>query len=233
MAKACALGAYLPFKLAVQLALGSIPILSIIDVACRAYVAERQVEYWTSRQIEDWFFNAGYDCVAYPLTMQAERYIPADFIFESGTRTKIFGLQYKTLYANSSDHWHLEHVQHQQLQSFPWISYGLSDLRSTRHSRNALHSLRVKKSDFLFSSDLLVRDSFPYKRWGAFAADFEACSEGIPCGSIDAFVELMMPGMSDLPAVSEVERMLDIFLVNIDTRRTVLLSSGIRPDSIG
>lgn len=36
-------------------------------MVARTFVYERQVEYWTSRQIEEFFLNAGFDIVVYPV----------------------------------------------------------------------------------------------------------------------------------------------------------------------
>lgn len=193
------------------------------------YVAERQVEYWTSRAIEDYFLNAGYDCFAYPVTQHAEKYIPADFIFQTGNRAKIFGLQYKALYG-PSEHWHLTRHQHQAIQAFPWITYGLSELRTTREARNALHLLRLKRPAFTYVPELTIAATFPYKRWGAFSKDLETCSEGRLVRSVPEFMDLFIPALESLSAVSEVERMLDVFLVNLDVPTVLRFSSAIRAD---
>jgi len=191
------------------------------------YVAERQVEYWTSRAIEDYFLNAGYDCVAYPLTPHAEHYIPADFIFEAGQHLKIFGLQYKPLHG-PTDHWHLTQPQHQTVQSFPWINYGLSELRATRDVRNSLHALRLKSCAFPYVAELTLAASFPYKRWGAFSRGLEDCSEGRIVRCVSEFTDLFATALGVLPAVAEVERMLDVFLLNLDGRRALRFSTEIR-----
>lgn len=58
------------------------------------YVYERQTEYWTSRGIEEYFLDAGFQVLTYPLTQLTEgRVIPFDFIFHESKTYKIFGIQ--------------------------------------------------------------------------------------------------------------------------------------------
>ncbi|MEH2078749.1 MAG: hypothetical protein V7K89_01665 [Nostoc sp.] len=40
------------------------------------YIAERQVEYWTSRQIKEFLLNAGHEIRVYPIDQRVERYLP-------------------------------------------------------------------------------------------------------------------------------------------------------------
>jgi hypothetical protein len=42
---------------------------------------ERQVEYWTSRGIEDFFLDNGFEVPVFPLTQLTEAAIPSDFLF--------------------------------------------------------------------------------------------------------------------------------------------------------
>jgi hypothetical protein len=61
------------------------------------YLYERQAEYWTSREIEDYFLDAGYEIVTFPLSQRTEKVVPFDFIFFEQATTKLFGLQYKAV----------------------------------------------------------------------------------------------------------------------------------------
>ena|SRR6266699_5085543 len=112
-------------------------------MAEETYVPERQTEYWTSRQIEEHYLNAGFEVLVFPLTQPSERYLPADFILFDKHRAKLVGLQYKALYHNGVDHWRLTAHQHKDMREhFPWIYYSASELRSIRDHRNALHYAR-------------------------------------------------------------------------------------------
>jgi hypothetical protein len=62
------------------------------------YIYERQVEYWTSRGIEDFFLDNGFDVLVYPLTQLTETDVPSDFLFRDQSTKKLFGLQFKSLY---------------------------------------------------------------------------------------------------------------------------------------
>lgn len=99
----------------------------------KTYVPERQSEYWTSRQIEDYFENSGADVHTIPIPQQIEKMLPADFVFLPEHKVKLFGFQYKALYGDKyGDYWKLESNQHNTLQSFSWIYYGLSELKSRK-----------------------------------------------------------------------------------------------------
>jgi hypothetical protein len=70
----------------------------------KTYPHERQVEYWISRGIEEYFSNEGYDVVVIPNSPRVEKLVPYDHLF-AGRGIKIFGLQYKRLYPGSEDFW--------------------------------------------------------------------------------------------------------------------------------
>jgi hypothetical protein len=95
-----------------------------------AYLPERQVEYWTSRQIEDFLWDAGFQPKS-TLTQTTEWHIPADFVFLPGAPLKMFGIQYKVLYQGTPDYWNTPKRQADQIAKFDWIYYGLSDLRES------------------------------------------------------------------------------------------------------
>src|SRR5689334_16901835 len=103
------------------------------------YVYERQVEYWTSRGIEDFYVDSGFEVIVLPITQLTEAHVPADFIFFDQQTTKLFGLQYKALYHNGHDHWNINQQQHTKLRQFDWMYYGLSDLKSGTQQRTALY----------------------------------------------------------------------------------------------
>jgi hypothetical protein len=57
------------------------------------YIYERQVEYWTSREIEGFFLDSGFEVLVLPITQLTERGVPSDFLFLDGRTNKLFGLQ--------------------------------------------------------------------------------------------------------------------------------------------
>jgi hypothetical protein len=81
------------------------------------YVYERQSEYWTSRAVEDALLDAGFDCLAFPLTGRTEHLLPADFIFAGDTAVNVFGFQYKALYGDPRDGWQIDERQRKALES--------------------------------------------------------------------------------------------------------------------
>jgi hypothetical protein len=112
------------------------------------YVYERQSEYWTSRQVEEFFIDNGFEIITFPLIQYHEKQLPADFIFFDKKHTKLFGFQYKALYKNNRDFWKIDSVQHKQLSLFPWIYYCLSELRKPKDFRASLHLARIVESNF-------------------------------------------------------------------------------------
>jgi len=151
------------------------------------YPNERQVEYWTSRAIEEYFVNEGYSVIVLANTPHVEQHLPFDHLF-AGQGVKVFGLQYKRLYA-SPDRWRLKQAQHQRMRSHRWIFYALSELRHIRQCRNALHWLQLASASFAYRAALRPEHlgnsggGIPYARWGGFVRQLLACSFGWQIGS--------------------------------------------------
>jgi hypothetical protein len=114
----------------------------------RPYVYERQTEYWTSRQIEEFFLDAGFELIVLPITQLYEAYVPADFIFFDKKNTKLFGFQYKALYGNGQDHWNLNMQQHMKLKKYNWIYYCMSELKNYSELRLSLHKCKILTANF-------------------------------------------------------------------------------------
>jgi hypothetical protein len=83
------------------------------------YVYERQVEYWTSRAMENFFLDAGFEVLVFPLTQLTERFVPSDFLYLDTATNKIFGFQYKALHRNGNDHWNLDSMRKGPSGGFP------------------------------------------------------------------------------------------------------------------
>ena len=188
------------------------------------YPHERQTESWTSRAIEEYFENRGYPVVTIPNSQRAEKYIPFDHLF-AAQRLKLFGLQYKSLYA-SPDHWRLEAHQHQTLQRFPWIYYALSEVTTIHDHRNALHLTR-----FVEPVKLSWRDSFTrlkgsdlsgpglYARWGGLAQGLFQCHFGMIVSNYGHLRDILGP-------IRQVgEFLVDIYLITPDSPRLVVRQS--------
>lgn len=202
------------------------------------YVYERQVEYWTSRAIENFFLDAGFEVLVFPLTQLSERQVPSDFLYLNTETNKIFGLQYKALYRNGADHWNLEPYQHKRLASFRWMYYGLSDLKAPRQHRNALHYLRVAAPSFTFHPKLSARngqdDSLQfYWRWAAFFEGLCDCRYGHQIGNSHDLQQALWPDQAQ-PAPREIVSLADeVFVTNLDRRRAVRYSSLLAPQRQG
>lgn len=180
------------------------------------YPNERQIEYWTSRAIEEYFENEGYNVVAVPNSQRVEHLVPFDHLFV-GRRVKVFGLQYKRLYPNP-DHWRLEEWQHRQMQRYDWIYYALSGVRSVRQHRNALHLLQLTRSDFPYRSQLRPDDlgsnpgQIGYARWGGFVQGLFGCIFGWQLQSPKEALAVL--GIArDLA-----EALIDLYFVALDAR---------------
>ena len=157
-------------------------------------------EYSTSRQIEGFFKNAGFDMSVCPIDQNTERYLPYDHIFYVEGLVKIFGIQYKVLYKNGEDHWIMNARQHSMLQKFPWIYYGLSDLKSATEINNSLDHLRLYKNNIRlrqnnrFMSKLPASSRKYYTRWDTFYEELLQCNRGFKVqlkGEVEGGIDIL------------------------------------------
>jgi len=194
------------------------------DVAASPYVYERQGEYWTSRLIEDYLFDFGFEVIALPIPTHTEYLLPADYIFFDRRLTKLFGLQYKALYHNSRDHWQLDEHQHRTLVLYPWIYYCLLELREIKELRLALHLARLAKANFPYRSELypIAPERFSdYSRWATFYREVERCRRGVLVSSEGQLKQLLTAG-SDEPSLDRISReAIDIFLIDFASRHAI------------
>lgn len=189
----------------------------------KVYVPERQVEYWTSRQIEDFLWDAGFETHVFPLTQGTEKHIPADFIFMPGSPIKLFGLQYKVLYRDVHDYWKTPQTQIDQVSKFGWLYYGLSDLKALRDARNALHALRICDASKIVAPRTTVAHfgQKVYFRWWAFFESMRACKFGLQLRHEGDFLGAMAPVWDVLPQLYDVHDAVDIFLLQLEGRRAI------------
>lgn len=200
------------------------------------YVTERQVEYWTSRQIEEFFLDAGHQILVYPIEQRIERYLPADFLYNIDSPIKLFGIQYKALYHNGSDYWKLDQRQHDTLnRSFPWIYYGFSDLKKSSDFRNSLHYLRI------YENKDPVPPKFPsntnsriiYTRWAVFYENLLSCKRGVVTSTRQELIDLLSPYTAQVIRQDSINNIVDIFAFNIESKNTIKLSSQLKPSIEG
>lgn len=196
------------------------------------YIYERQVEYWTSRGIENFFLDEGFELLVLPLTQLTEKDIPSDFLYLDTATNKLFGLQFKALYKNGDDHWNLDQHQHNQLQNFDWMYYGLSELKLVSQHRNALHYLRVASPSFEFRSKFQPTVSWqnevwPNFGWAAFYESSASCRHGRPIRSrSDLQAALWTHSERAVPReISEIAS--EVFITNFDSRRAIRYSSSL------
>jgi hypothetical protein len=196
------------------------------------YPHERQIEYWVSRAIEDYFENEGYDIVVLPNSPRAEKALPYDHLF-AGRGIKIFGLQYKRLHNGKQDYWLIDIGQFQQLSKFDWIYYALPQITSIHQHRNALHLLAITTSASmknkiglatspsyqLLQSDLGVgRSKVPYFRWGGFVQKLFACTEGWHPNTAEELRSILR----DADALFNT--LIDLYIVPLSTKLAIRLS---------
>jgi len=196
----------------------------------RPYVYERQVEYWTSREIEGFLLDQGFEVLVFPLTGLTEKQVPADFLFLDQGTSKLFGLQFKTLYGNGTDHWALSDSQHRTMRNYDWMYYGLSELRETSQHRSALHYLRLIAPTFNFKSklergDLTHANLGRYVRWAPFFDGLRSCRYGRRvCDKKGLLSALWLRSSEELPP--EIGNLVDeVFVANMDRRRAVRYST--------
>lgn len=198
------------------------------------YIYERQVEYWTSRGIEDFFLDSGFDVLVYPLTQLTEADVPADFLFRDQATMKLFGLQFKSLYRNGEDGWNINQQQHQRLQRFEWMYYGLSDMKTPSQQRTALHYLRIKGIRFAYQAQLTCNDlsgfgpGGGYLRWAAFYEGLKDCRHGRLIRTQDELRRSLWPYADQIAPREIVEIASEVLLSDFHNRRAIRYSSVIR-----
>jgi len=185
------------------------------------YIAEAQVGHWVSEGVREAFQVAGFDIRDWPLTQHLEKQVPADALFFSPLFSKVFGLQYKTLYHNSEDFWPLDEDQHRTLQERRWIFYCCSELKDVADHRLALHFARFYRSRFEFKTSLpttgLFRGGGGYFRWGAFYRGLKACRIGHKVRSQSELRDLLEP-FSGRARLREVQQIQELFLADFSQR---------------
>lgn len=187
------------------------------------YPTEREVEYWSSRAIEDYFIRHDFRIFVIPNSQRAEKFYPFDHLFVSNNLVKMFGLQYKRLEAKP-DHWTLKVVQHELIKKFRWIYYGLPVVRSGSDAQNThflLDRLRIVEpyrvpppTDTSNTIKVFIdkprpdADPIPYVSWDSFVRGLFDCRNGIkvpsPDNLRDFFVqaEHLREALVDLYAIS-------------------------------
>lgn len=110
--------------------------------------------------------------------------------------------------------------------------YGLSDLRTARQHRNALHYLRVVPTQFDFQATVNAASWSanglpPYFRWAAFFEGLCSCRHGRRISSRADLQQALWPH-TDRAAPREITVIADeVFITNMEARRAVRFSSGI------
>lgn len=187
----------------------------------KTYLYERQTEYWTSRGIEDYYSDAGYEILTFPISMVTENKVPFDFIFYEAKSCKLFGIQYKALYHNKHDYWPLNSEQHDKLQRYKdWAYYGLSEMKSSRDHKTAIHRALFVPVAIDFEPRIYTGklDSL-YYRWGGFINGLERCTNGRKVLNRQQLEDALMPIKDECYNKQTTKDMVDIFVANFETRR--------------
>jgi hypothetical protein len=187
------------------------------------YIAELQTAQWTSEAIREAFRSNGFEVREWPLTQYLEKNIPADRIFFSPKFSKLFGLQYKAIYANRHDFWPLDSDQHKVLQNYPWIFYCCSELKDVSDHGMALHYARFYRPRFKFRDELANsipfrhKGSVLYSRWGSFYRGLRECRVGVKVKTSKDLRDLLAP-VSGMARLREVQQMREFLLADFDKK---------------
>lgn len=196
------------------------------------YIHERQSEYWTSRQIEEFYLDAGFEITVFPLTQYNERLVPTDFIFFDKQHSKLFGFQYKAMYhEGKQEFWQIDETQHKNLAQFPWIYYSLSELRRASEYRAALHQLRILETGFKYQEKLFPKGKDKityYSRWAAFYDGLEQCRNGVLVHSVQDLTKLLKPKENIELPWEFTKSLVDVFLADFSSKHAVHLSPFLR-----
>jgi hypothetical protein len=186
----------------------------------KPYIAEVQIAKWTSDGIRDAFRAAGFLVIDWPMTQHLEKVIPADRLFFAPRFSKLFGLQYKSLYKNGPDFWPLDRTQHNTLQGFKWIYYCCSELRDVTDHGLALYMARFYRSRFEFQRGLLASGLFQgsgYIRFGAFYRGLRDCRYGAKVTS-QAELQDLLGAFAGAARIRESTQIGEFLLPNFERR---------------
>lgn len=200
-------------------------------MSASTYLYERQSEYWTSRQIEEFFFGRGFSVTTMPIPQTVEKLLPADFVFSADSFIKIFGLQFKALYRNKEDYWAVTEEQHTKLQKYRWIYYCLSEMKNASEHHSALHWCRFVDANFPYRKKLYMSGSNTrkiYRRWAAFYDNLASCRRGERVNSANHLKDLFMAGQDDPHLERLAVTAADIFLVDFTSKNTLHYSPLMR-----
>ncbi len=167
------------------------------------------------------------------MTQFSEKLIPADFVFAGDSRVKLFGIQYKVLYSGNPNFWPIAESQRAVATLYPWLYYGLSDLTDARESRAALHALRLVDPNTLAGPKCIALElsggaSPKYRRWWGFYRGLQDCYLGVKVDSPADVLNAFAPVFDYLSTVREVGDILDLFLLDLDARLALKLSTAIQ-----
>lgn len=185
------------------------------------YVAEQQTARWTSDAVHQSFLELGFELKEWPVTQHLEKEVPSDSIFYSAEFSKLFGLQYKTLYHNGEDSWPLTATQHDTIRKYPWMYYCCSEIRDVNEAGLALHLSRFYRTSFEFQAYLPRRifapDSQFFSRWGAFYRALRDCPAGVKIASAEQLRDLIGTIEGDA-RMREVRQLSEYLLADFDRR---------------
>jgi hypothetical protein len=188
-------------------------------------LAEQHIQDWTSADIVGALNRRGYDTRDWHPTQDFEKFVPADWLFFDRTRLKVFGLQYKALHRNGTEHWTLAKEQHDTLARHPWILYCASELVRVDQRKEALRHARFYGGDFPYQAWVHPHSRQPkYLRWREFIRGFEACLIGRRVESKGEFRSLLATANGVGP-LREARDATDHFFLNLDVKRALRVRS--------
>lgn len=188
-------------------------------------IAEQHLQEWTSAEIVRYLRARGYAVRHWHVTQDLEKRIPTDWVFVDRSRLKVFGLQYKALYSNGEDYWHLDRDQHNTLQQYPWVYYCASEMTGPRDEGKALAAARIYAADIPYRRRLTRRGrQVRYLRWAAFFRRFEACLVGRRVRSRSELLALL-GDITGTGPLREARQMIEYFFTDLDRKRAVRVRS--------
>ena len=203
-------------------------------VAVKPKVKERQTEFWTSRAIESFFLDEGYEVTTFPLSGVTEGELPLDYIFWTPQFSKMFGIQYKALYGwGDEDYWPIDVAQLAARMAIPWAVYSLSEIEDPRQWRSALH-----RQVLVFPNRIEARtghhqikrrelgEKLKYARWGALVAMIERCDFGLRVESAEGLRSELQRLVRSPNA--ELLQMVDLFVADKEERKLLHLDPMLR-----
>lgn len=143
--------------------------------------AEFSYQIWLAECISTYFRNQGFEVNHSSQTQRAEKFVPFDLQFRvrRGDFAKGFGIQVKRPHARGRDLvWPIDPRQHETLNNYPWIYYGLPAFVDEADQTRACEKTAFTRAEGR-RTEVSMASMPSHDTWTGFARSLELCQRGV------------------------------------------------------